>query len=185
MGMPPATLASMARLMRAAMARSHSSAPARAISSLFAVTTDFPAAMAASMISRATVVPPISSATICISGFATTSRQSRGLHCGIEMWRKRLVMDAAAADCAHAQRETELERDLIRVLRENRERTRADVPQADDSDVDHFSLYDVWPRLLLYLTTTRNSITSTSASGVTWTSPRSKAASSCWYDAPV
>src|ERR1700680_4129608 len=74
--MPPATLASMARLMPAAMARSQMSAPHSAISSLFAVTTDFLCAMAASIISRATVAPPTNSATMSTSGCATTSRQS-------------------------------------------------------------------------------------------------------------
>src|SRR5579883_713577 len=75
-GMPPATLASIARFSRAPIARSHRSAPCSAINSLFAVTTDFPPAMAASMISRATPQPPTSSATISTSGESTTSRQS-------------------------------------------------------------------------------------------------------------
>ena len=63
-GMPPATLASIARLMPEAMARSHNSAPHWAINSLLAVTTDLLLAAAASNISRATVVPPISSTTM-------------------------------------------------------------------------------------------------------------------------
>ena len=75
-GMPPATLASMATLMPARIARSQISGPHAAISSLLAVTTDLRLAMAASTISAATVVPPTSSATISTSGCATTSRQS-------------------------------------------------------------------------------------------------------------
>ena len=57
------------------MARSQISAPHSAINSLLAVTTDFLYAIAASIISRATVVPPTNSATISTSGCATTSRQ--------------------------------------------------------------------------------------------------------------
>ena len=75
-GIPPATLASIARLMFALIARSQISAPQSAMSSLFAVTIDFPLATAASMISLATVVPPISSATMSTFGLATTCRQS-------------------------------------------------------------------------------------------------------------
>ena len=66
----------MARLAPAAMARSQISAPRRPISSLLAVTTDFFRAIAASMISEATVVPPTSSTTMSTSGWATSSRQS-------------------------------------------------------------------------------------------------------------
>src|ERR1017187_9508298 len=76
MGMPPATLASMATLMPARMARSQISGPHAAMSSLLAVTTDLRLAMAASTISAATLVPPTSSATMSTSGCATTSRQS-------------------------------------------------------------------------------------------------------------
>jgi hypothetical protein len=46
------------------------------MSSLLAVTTDFPRSIAASMISAATVVPPMSSATIATSGSSSTARQS-------------------------------------------------------------------------------------------------------------
>ena len=74
--MPPHTLASIARLMPARMARSQISGPQAAISSLLAVTTDLRCAMAASKISPATPVPPTSSATIWTSGCATSSRQS-------------------------------------------------------------------------------------------------------------
>ena len=76
MGIPPATLASIARLMPAWMARSQISEPQLAISSLLAVTTDFLLAIAPSMISAATEVPPTSSATMSTSGCETTSRQS-------------------------------------------------------------------------------------------------------------
>ena len=81
-GMPPATLASIARLMPARMARSQISGPHSAINSLLAVTTDFLCAIAASMISAAVVVPPISSATISTSGRSTTWRQSAVLKTG-------------------------------------------------------------------------------------------------------
>src|SRR5579859_1916769 len=74
--MPPATLASMARLIPARMARSQISEPQAAISSLLAVTMDFLLAMAPSIISAATPVPPTSSATISTSGRETTWRQS-------------------------------------------------------------------------------------------------------------
>ena len=82
MGIPPATLASMAMLVPASMARSQISAPRNAINSLFAVTTDFPAAMAASMISAATVVPPTSSTTISRPGCSINRRQSLVLKTG-------------------------------------------------------------------------------------------------------
>src|ERR1039458_1680525 len=82
MGMPPATLASMATLMPARIARSQISGPHAAISSLLAVTIDLRLAMAASTISAATVVPPTNSATISTSGCATTSRQSAVLNTG-------------------------------------------------------------------------------------------------------
>src|SRR5260370_115488 len=60
MGMPPATLASIARLMPAPIARSQISAPHNAINSLLAVTTDLPCSIAASMISGLTEVDPVS-----------------------------------------------------------------------------------------------------------------------------
>src|ERR1022692_34108 len=82
MGMPPATLASMATLMPARIARSQISGPHAAMSSLFAVTIDLRLAMAASTISAATVVPPTNSATMSTSGCATTSRQSAVLSTG-------------------------------------------------------------------------------------------------------
>src|SRR3982751_4767543 len=76
MGIPPQTLASIARLIRAAIARSHISAPQAAISSLLAVTTDFLFWIAVLMISAAVVVPPTSSATMSTFGCETSSRQS-------------------------------------------------------------------------------------------------------------
>ena len=72
---PPATLASIASEIPAAVAFSQIWAPCSAISSLLAVTTDFPLEIAESMISAATVVPPISSAITWTSGLLTTSCQ--------------------------------------------------------------------------------------------------------------
>src|ERR1039457_759417 len=82
MGIPPPTLASMATLVPAWMARSQISGPLNAINSLFAVTTDFFAAMAALITSRATVVPPTSSTTISSPGCAINRRQSLVLKTG-------------------------------------------------------------------------------------------------------
>src|ERR1039457_4097288 len=82
MGIPPATLASMATLVPALMAHSQISAPRSAINSLFAVTTDFLAAMAAWMTSTATVVPPTSSTTISTPGCSINRRQSLVLKTG-------------------------------------------------------------------------------------------------------
>ena len=76
MGMPPATLASMATLTPAWMARSQRSGPHSAINSLFAVITDLWLSIAVSRICRAMVVPPTSSTTMSTSGLVATWRQS-------------------------------------------------------------------------------------------------------------
>ena len=125
--MPPQTLASIARLMPAWMARSQISGPQAAISSLLAVTTDLRLSMAASMISAATPVPPTSSATICTSGCDDHFAPVRGLHHGPSA-AGRSSCHRAAADRRHLQPETELERDLLGIFGQDGERSRADIP---------------------------------------------------------
>ena len=138
MGIPPATLASMARLMPAAMARSQSSAPARAISSLLAVTTDFFWAMAASMISRATPVPPIKFGDDVDVGMIHHFAPIRGAVRGRKGGRDVPLDHAAAAHRHDAEREAELLRDQLGVFREDVQGPEADVAETDDADVDWF-----------------------------------------------
>ena len=139
-GIPPATLASIARLILALIARSQISAPHCAISSLFAVTTDFPLAMAPSMISCAVVVPPTSSATISTFGWLTISRQSVVRKTSPEGVRQRLLRDGTAANGGDGEPETQLERDLFRVCRKDGEGAGADISQADQAYLNVFHL---------------------------------------------
>ena len=115
------------------MARSHNSAPARAISSLFAVTTDLPRAIAASTISRATPVPPTSSATISISGCSTTSRQFAVFSAAPNAAGICLLAMPRLHTARTSQRKAQLQRDIARVFRKDVERARADVAQTDDA----------------------------------------------------
>lgn len=68
MGMPPPTLASNAISLPASSAAPMTSSPYVAMSALLAVTTFLPALRAPTTMSRATVVPPISSTTMSMSG---------------------------------------------------------------------------------------------------------------------
>ena len=76
MGMPPATAASKPTATPARRAASKISLPWWAISALLAVTTCLPALMAASTSARAGSMPPISSATMSICGWWTSSNGS-------------------------------------------------------------------------------------------------------------
>ncbi len=135
-GMPPATLASIARLILALIARSQISAPHSAISSLFAVTMDLPCAVAPSMISLATVVPPTSSATISTLGSVTTSRQSEVRTTSPRPSGKHLARDGSAADRRHAQPESQLQCDLIGIGGQNGKSARADIAEPDYANMD-------------------------------------------------
>ena len=73
MGMPPPTLASNAISFPMRSASSMTSLPCVAMSALFAVTTFLPAESASSTTLRATVVPPMSSITMSMSGSFTMS----------------------------------------------------------------------------------------------------------------
>jgi hypothetical protein len=73
MGMPPATAASNMSSLPAASAACMISSPWVASRALLAVTTFLPAAKASRITSRATVVPPISSTTMSMSGSLTMS----------------------------------------------------------------------------------------------------------------
>ena len=134
--MPPQTLASMARLMPAWMARSQISGPQAAISSLLAVTTDLRLAMAALTISAATRgaahqfgddlhvrvrhhLAPVGSLEDVAEG--------RGNLFGVHR---------AAAHGDHLQAVPELESDLVRVLGQDGKRAGPDVAQADDANID-------------------------------------------------
>ena len=136
-GMPPQTLASMARLMPARIARSQISDPHAAMIALLAVTTDFRCSMAESMISDATSVPPTSSATICTSGCVTTSRQSVVRMTSPSAAGSCFRRHRAAAHRDHFQAESELERDLIGIFGQNGERRGPHISQSDNADV-HF-----------------------------------------------
>ena len=103
------------------MARSQISGPHTAISSLLAVTTDLPFAIAPRIISAATVVPPTSSATMSTPGWETTSRQSVVFNSGSKASRNFLGRYRWAAHRGDLQRKAQLERDLIGVLRQNSE----------------------------------------------------------------
>ena len=76
MGMPPPTLASNAISLPASSAVRMTSSPCVAMSALFAVTTFLPARRAPSTTSRATVVPPMSSMTMSMSGSSRMSWKS-------------------------------------------------------------------------------------------------------------
>ena len=125
----------MATLVFALMARSQISAPASAISSLLAVTTDLPCSMAPSTTSRATAVPPTSSATISTSGRPTSSRQSVVRIDAAKTFGQLLVLNGAAAHRGHIQLEAEFCRDLFRVPGQHTEGPHADVAKADNADV--------------------------------------------------
>ena len=136
MGIPPATLASIARLMPAAIALSHNSAPCLAINSLLAVTIDFLLSMAASMMLRATSVPPTSSATISTSGCDTTSRQSRVRTTSLSD-SSGLISGFAAANNLYLESKSELQRNLIRVLGKDIERAESDIAKPHNAGI-HF-----------------------------------------------
>ena len=76
-GMPPATAASKATVTPFSLAAAKISLPNSAINALLAVTTCLPLAMAFNINSLATVVPPINSTRISISGFSATAKISR------------------------------------------------------------------------------------------------------------
>ena len=75
-GMQPATAASKATITFCCRAAAKISFPCSASSALFAVTTCLPRTIAARIASLATVVPPITSTTMSISGLVTTARTS-------------------------------------------------------------------------------------------------------------
>ena len=73
-GTPPATAASNSKCRRCFAATSSSSAPASAITCLFAVTTDFPASSACRIQVEAGSVPPMSSTTMSASEASTSAK---------------------------------------------------------------------------------------------------------------
>ena len=122
--------------MPAAIARSQISAPHSAINSLLAVTTDFLCAMAPSMISRATVGAAHQLGDDVHFRMRHHLAPVRGAKNRVRRRRQFLRANRPAAQRLHAQLKPQLERDLLGVLGENRERARAHVPQPDDPDVD-------------------------------------------------
>ena len=73
-GMPPATAASKWIGVSCSFDSANSSTPRSASSALLPVTTGLPAFSAAATISKASVVPPISSTTMSTAGSSTSSR---------------------------------------------------------------------------------------------------------------
>ena len=86
-------------------------------------------------------MPPTSSATICTSGCATTSRQSVVLNTWPSAAGNLLGVHRAAAHRDHLQAVPELERDLVPVFGQNGQRAGADVAQPDDADVDFLHIH--------------------------------------------
>ena len=95
-GIPPATAASNNRSTPAASDWAHSSCPTLASSSLFAVTTGLPFAIAVEISSRAGSMPPITSTIRSIDGSVTTACASRvSTPSGSEISRSRLTLRTA------------------------------------------------------------------------------------------
>src|SRR5260370_536461 len=135
-GMPPATLASMARLMPARMARSQISGPHRAIHSLLAVTTDFLCAIAASMISAAVVCSAHQLGDdIDIRALDNLAPVGRSEDRAQGLWN-RLRSDAAAADGRELEPESQFEGDLIGCFGKNGQCARAHIAQTDIPHTD-------------------------------------------------
>ena len=117
------------------MARSHSSAPDDAISSLLAVTTDFLLAIAVVTISAATSVPPTSSAIMCRSGWETSWRQSLVFKTGPKASGIFFCSVCCEQTAFTRRRKAELEVDLFAIFSQNGHRSGTDVAQTNDAYV--------------------------------------------------
>ena len=137
-GMQPATAASNATITLCLRAAAKISLPCSASSALLAVTTCLPRTIAARIASFATVVPPITSTTMSISGLVDDLRgRRRRPGCPGPTMRAR-ALDVARGDHRDLDLPARPPRDLLAVAFEDVKRSAPDRSDAEQTDFDGF-----------------------------------------------